>query len=48
MTITVIKPGFVRLTAPNGVYCISEGRIYSVVECRERDISLYRGVTEGD
>ena len=42
MTITVIKPGFVRLTAENGVYCIPEGRIYSVVECRTKNIPNYR------
>lgn len=48
MTITIIQHGIVKLTAPRGIYAIREGRVYSEVICRERDIRLYREATEDD
>lgn len=48
MTVTEIKPGIVKLTAPRGIYSIRERRVYSEVVCREKDIPLYWEVSNDD
>lgn len=48
MTVTEIKPGIVKLTAPNGVYSIREEKVYSEVICKTEDQKYYRAAEESE
>ena len=48
MIVTEIKPGIVRLSAPNGVYSIKEQKIYSEVVCKTEDQKYYIAAGENE